>query len=117
MNLELRQALGEYFAAKVRGLLEEKEFAENVLNVLGKPILEEAPKTEKQYDLMKVVTVQAEGPRGQYLKITHENNESNPAYFALVEDLKQHKGSITRQGYFVFLFDDQKTAGMKLSNK
>ena len=78
------------------------------------PKEEQTPQT---YDLMQVVTVQTEGPRGQYLKITHENNESNPVYFALVEDLKTHKGTITKQGYFVFLFEDQKTAGMKLSKK
>ena len=76
------------------------------------PKEEQTPQT---YDLMQVVTVQTEGPKGQYLKITHENNLNNPAYFALIEDLKQHKGTITRQGYFVFLFDDKKTAGMKLN--
>ncbi len=74
-------------------------------------------KNEKQYDLMKVVTVQAEGPKGTYLKICPENNLNNPAYFALIEDLKQHKGSITRQGYFVFLFDNQKNAGIKPSKR
>jgi len=91
-------------------------------DALNEDIEQDAPqevKTEKQpeYDLIRVVTRQTEGPNGIYLKITKEDNKNNRDYELLIEDLKKHSGRLTKQGYFAWLFDDKKTAGMKLSKK
>jgi hypothetical protein len=75
--------------------------------------------TRPQYDIMKVVTRQTEGRNGFYLKASAEDNKDNPDFLALVEDLKAHKGKLSRQGYFVWRFDktETETVGMKQSKK
>jgi hypothetical protein len=89
-------------------------------DALNEAIEQDAPpgvKTEKQYDLMRVITRQTEGPNGIYLKVSVEDNQNNPDYEALLEDLKQHDGKLTKQSYFAWLFDDNRTVGMKPSKK
>jgi len=114
MNPEERDALAQVVSNRIQHILGEKEDLENLLIVLGKPILD----TKKlQYDAMKVVTRQTEGSKGYYLKAIPEDNQNNRDFELLIEDLKQHNGKLTKQGYFCWLFDDQKTAGMKPSKK
>lgn len=76
------------------------------------------PKTEPEpYDLMKVVTHQAKGEKGHYLKVLPEANKENRDYELFIAHLKKSGGKLTKQGYFCWLFSDNVTAGMKLSNK
>jgi hypothetical protein len=114
MNDEEIRLFGELFS-ELRDLDQRRtEIIDELLSKIGKPILDTK---ELQYDVMKVVTRQTEGPNGIYLKVTAADNQNNPDYLALVEDLKAHNGKLTRQGYFCWSFDDQKTCGMKLSKK
>ena len=80
-------------------------------------ILEVTELETKEYDILKIVTEQTEGRSGFYWKITQENNKNNPNYEALIDSLKANSGKLTKQGYFAWLFDDGKTAGMKQNRK
>jgi hypothetical protein len=90
------------------------EVIDEFLSKIGKPI---TGKKELQYDIIKVVTRQTEGQKGYYLKASAEDNQNNRDFELLIEDLKQHDGKLTKQGYFAWLFSDNKNAGMKLSKK
>jgi len=102
---------------QVGGLVLVRDGALMVADGVSKILESSEPETQLQYDIMKIVTRQTEGPSGVYLKASEEDNRNNPDYEALLEDLKQHDGKLTRQGYFCWLFDDNTTAGMKLSKK
>ena len=108
----------DFSRKQIEGLVLARDGAQMIADGFNK-ILEETEPQEKQpeYDLMKVITQQTEGRNGYYLKASADDNQNNPDYLALVKDLKQHNGKLTRQGYFAWLFDDQKTCGMKLSKK
>lgn len=82
-------------------------------------ILDAMEPKELHYDISKIVTQQAEGRNGVYIKATATDNQDNPDFKALVEDLKAHNGKLTRQGYFVWLFDrtETETVGMKKSKR
>ena len=73
------------------------------------------PKEEPTYNILKIVTRQTEGKSGYYLKASAADNQNNPDFEALIEDLKQHDNKLTKQGYFCWLFSDNKTVGMKQS--
>jgi hypothetical protein len=69
---------------------------------------------KSKYDLSKIKTERTEGPSGFYQKATEQDNED---YRNLVEDLKAHDGKLTRDGFWIWLFSDEKTVGMKPSKK
>ena len=73
----------------------------------------EPKQTQPNVDIMKLVTRQTEDKSGYYLKASAEDNQNNPDFEALIEDLKQHDNKLTKQGYFCWLFSDNKTVGMK----
>ena len=77
----------------------------------------EPKETQQIYDLMKTITRQVEGPNGAYLQVKAEDNKGNSDYDALIKDLTDHNGKLTRQGYFCWLFSDNKTVGMKISKR
>jgi len=60
------------------------------------------------YDLNRLKWVKAEGPSGAYEYADKKDNMDPGAYEdfnMLLEDLKEHGGSVMRQGYFIWLFD------------
>ena len=60
------------------------------------------------YDLNRLKWVKAEGPSGAYEYADKKDNMDPSAYEdfnMLLEDLREHGGSVTRQGYFIWLFD------------
>ena len=74
----------------------------------------EETKTNLMYDLSKIKTEKTEGPSGFYQKVTEQDSED---YRLLIDDLKRHDGKLTRDGQWIWLFDDGKTIGMKPSKK
>ena len=74
----------------------------------------ESEKTKPQYDLSKIKTERTEGPSGFYQKATEQDSED---YKLLIEDLKRHDNKLTRSGFWIWLFSDGKTVGMKPSKK
>lgn len=67
-----------------------------------------------QYDLSKIKTERTEGRAGFYQKATEQDSED---YRNLLKDLKAHDGKLIRDGFWIWLFDDGTTAGMKPSKK
>ena len=89
-----------------------------VLDGVNRLLEETEPKqTQPHYDIMKLVTRQTDGKSGYYLKASAADNQNNHNFEALIEDLKQHGSKLTKQGYFCWLFSDNKTVGMKPSRK
>jgi hypothetical protein len=74
----------------------------------------EPKETKPQYDLPKIKTERTEGPSGFYEKATEQDSQD---YRKLLEDLKAHDGKLTRDGFWIWLFSDEKTVGMKPSKK
>ena len=68
-----------------------------------------ASPTGPSYDVAKIAGVRTEGPRGIYEKIT----DNGPDAEALRKDLVAHKGKLTIDGAFYWLFEDQRTIGRK----
>jgi len=52
----------------------------------------------------------AEGQSGQYQKSEDFNN---PEFKAMLKDLQAHKGKLTRNGYFYWIFKNGSTVGRK----
>lgn len=65
--------------------------------------------TFKTYDPEKIAWVQATGPHGAFEKATAEANSQCQEFVALLEDLKDHKGTMTRNGLFYWPFNEGPT--------
>ena len=102
---------------EVEGFVLIRDGCTMVLDGVNKLLEETEPETKPHYDIMKTVTRQTEGKNGAYLKVTEEDNKDNKNYHDLVEDLKTHNQKLTTQGYFCWLFGDNKTVGMKQSKR
>ena len=98
-------------------LHEEGKLLEESKKVVDADKLDKPTEAQPQYDIIKTVTRQAEGPNGAYLQVKAEDNKGNSDYDALIKDLKDNNGKLTRQGYFCWLFSDNKTVGMKISKR
>ncbi len=61
-------------------------------------------------DMSKIQWVKAQGPQGEYEKST---DIQNPEYQKLLDDLIQHNGKLTVEGFFVWQFSDGKAIGRK----
>jgi len=72
-----------------------------------------APETEKSsWDPSKIKWTNADGSKGPYEKAEQQNGED---FKAMLEDLKQHSGKLTRDNMFYWIFhrSDQTTVGRK----
>ncbi|NIR15001.1 MAG: hypothetical protein GWN86_14085 [Desulfobacterales bacterium] len=68
------------------------------------------------YDLNQLVREQREGSSGPYQAATEAANSEPPKHGhwqALLKDLREHDEKITREGYFIWLFQDERTVGRK----
>jgi hypothetical protein len=97
MNDELRDALGQLVSNRIQRNLADNEDLANVLNVLGKPILEAKPvqkPTEQQFNGLGWVT--KEGTRGAYEQAENDKSEN----FKLIQQyVKAHGGFCNIHGY------------------
>ena len=102
MNPEIRDALGQLAAHRTQHLLEEKEDWENLINVLGKPILEESTKadkpTEAQFNGLGWTV--KKGTRGDYEQAENDNSE---AFKNLSQYVKAHGGFSNLFGWKLWL--------------
>jgi|GEM_PF-2179978 len=66
-------------------------------------------------DPSKIPWRKAEGSRGSYERYPakDEKAETLPDYLALLSDLKAHGNKLTRNDFFIWLFDDLATIGRK----
>jgi hypothetical protein len=66
-------------------------------------------------DLTGLVWKAATGPQGPYERSDEET--ANPNYKRLVKALHEHQGTMTVDGYFVWVFTDGKNIGRKPRKK
>ena len=70
------------------------------------------------YDLNRLKWIKTAGPKGEY-EYTDKTNNMDPGVYedfnALLADLKEHGGRLTRQGYFLWLFSQGDRVGRKPS--
>ena len=64
----------------------------------------------RRWDPSKIKWTQEEGPKGPFEKSEDFNS---PDHKALLQDLKVHKGKMTHEGLFMWLFEDGQTIGRK----
>jgi hypothetical protein len=62
------------------------------------------------WDPDKIKWEDAEGSSGQYQRSEDSNN---PEFKAMLKDLQAHKGKLTRNGYFYWIFKNGSTIGRK----
>jgi len=65
------------------------------------------------YDVNKIKWQQAEGVKGVYEKATIDENKDNPDFKAMVKDLADHSGKMTKDAYFCWLFKNGSLIGRK----
>lgn len=102
---ELREALGQLASNRIQHNLEENEDFENLLTVLGKPIME-ARAAEKP-TLNEIESLKSEtktSTKGDYQFITRAENSGNSAFEKLQSYLKEKGGFCQIRGFKAWLF-------------
>lgn len=76
------------------------------------------PGIESSWSPENINWSQAQGTKGPYERYPAENEkaESTEDYKNMLEDLKAHNGTLTRDGYFYWVFTDGATVGRKRRN-
>ena len=102
MNTEQIDSLGQWAANRIQHILQEKEDLENLINVFGKPILEEPKKednpTAAQFNSFGW-TLQ-KGHRGDYEQAENDNSD---AFKILSQYVKAHGGFSNLFGWKLWL--------------
>ena len=65
---------------------------------------------EQHYDVNKIKWVLSEGYKGQYEKSEDFNSLNHKS---LLKDLQEHKGKMTKDGWFYWVFENGSTIGRK----
>jgi hypothetical protein len=70
---------------------------------------------KKNWDSEKIKWVKSEGTKGLYERYPDKDQkaEATDDYKNMLRDLKEHKGKLTRDGFFYWLFEDAATVGRK----
>ena len=117
MNPEIRDALGQLAAHRTQHLLEEKEDWENLINVLGKPILEGPTKAEqpKLEEINSLISTEKTSSKGPYNLILKTENPDNSAFDKLQSYITQNGGFINlySKKFWTFSNDPTKKIGYK----
>jgi len=74
--------------------------------------IDEAKKVqeERPWDPSNIKWAEAQGAKGAYEKA---EPQSTPDFKAMLQDLKDHKGKMRRDGFFYWVFSDMATVGRK----
>ncbi|MEM3703915.1 MAG: hypothetical protein QXX79_05820 [Candidatus Bathyarchaeia archaeon] len=72
------------------------------------------PKTLWLWNPDKIVWEKSQGAKGEFEKSEDVNN---PEFKAMLKDLTAHKGKLTRDGLFYWIFKNGSTVGRKKLNK
>jgi hypothetical protein len=90
------------------------EFAKDSLEALLDLWVKGESLTEPSWDPNKINWEPAEGTSGPYERSEDVNN---PEFKAMLKDLSDHKGRLTRDGHFYWLFKNGCTVGRKKRGK
>lgn len=87
-----------------------KEFFEETRKEIIETVSAYLETVENAYDLSEIRWERAKGQKGEYER---SEDVENPHFRALHRDLVRHKGKMTRNGYFFWLFGNGITIGRK----
>jgi len=105
MNEELRDSLAQLVANRIQRNLQDNEDLENLLTVLGKPIMEaEAAEKPTLQEIQSLKAKEKTSDKGPYKLITKAENSGNPAFEKLQSYLKEKGGFVTLHGFKAWLF-------------
>ena len=110
MNTEQIDSLGQWAANRIQHILQEKEDLENLINVFGKPILEDK-KTEQptQQEIDSLTSTEKTSNKGTYFLITKAENSNNSAFDKLQSYITQHDGFVNLHGKKLWTFSNDPT--------
>jgi hypothetical protein len=97
----------------MKALLEYLNACEVGIAAAKRVIIEQKALEEYECDPERIHWTQKEGNKGIYER---SEDSSNPDLKILVKDLEQHKGALSKNGYFYWIFQDGKTVGRKAKN-
>lgn len=104
---ELRDALGQLASNRIQHNLEENEDFENLLTVLGKPIMEaKAAEKPTLKEIQSLNATEKTSSKGPYRLVTKAENEGNTAFEKLQSYLKEKGGFVTLHGLKIWKFSN-----------
>jgi len=108
MNDNERLIWGKYLSAVATSRRMELEALDELLNELGKPIMEEEPKAEKPSleEIGSLRYVDKTSDKGPYKTASLTDNQNNPAFQKLQMYLKEHKGFAILHGFKIWVFSN-----------
>jgi len=108
LNDNERLIWGKYLSAVATSRRMELEALDELLNEIGKPIIEEEPKAEKPSleEINSLKSTEKTSSKGQYQLITKTENSNNPAFQKLQSYLKEHNGFVPLHGLKLWLFSN-----------
>ena len=106
MNAEERLIWGKYLSAVANSRRQELEAIDELLNELGKPIMETATKAEKPTleEIGSLRYVDKTSDKGPYKTADKKDNPNNPAFLKLQKYLKEHNGFAVLHGFKLWSF-------------
>ena len=107
MNEEERDVLAQFVSNKLQHNLEENEDLENLLNILGKPIMDAKPSAKPTLDeISSLRYVNKTSDKGAYKTASKTDNPNNAAFLKLQKYLKEHKGFAILHGFKFWQFSN-----------
>ncbi len=90
-----------------------RDYAQGIAEVLDRLVQVKVKAKTSDYDVNKITWIDKSGGKGPFQLADPKTEATKPDYKALLADLNQHKGTLTRNSYFYWLFDDGQTIGRK----
>lgn len=94
-------------------LAQVRDHAYAIGKVLDKLVQTKAKAVTRDYDVNKIQWVQKTGAKGPYEFADPKTEGEKTDFKALLADIKAHNGTLTRDGWFYWVFNDQATVGRK----
>jgi len=108
MSEELRNAVGQLVSNRIQRNLADNEDLQNLLNVLGKPILEGPTKTEKPTleEINSQKWTDKTSDKGAYQTTNKTDNQNSASFQKLQKYLESHKGFAILHGFKTWQFSN-----------
>jgi len=99
--------------ASVEFLVKLRDAAQMIADAANEYLESLIPPEGREWDPNKIKWQRAEGPAGPYERASAKENKDNSDFEAMLADLQEHKGKLTRLGYFYWKFTNGEDVGRK----
>jgi len=107
LNQEEREAIAEFVVAICDSCRDVIDAGDQLINVLGKPILEANPSEKPtREEINSLKSTEQTSSKGQYQLVTKSENSDNPVFEKLRSYLKEKGGFVTLHGLKIWLFSN-----------